>query len=92
MDNFKTTFLQFQVKNKMVFGLGQLLMTLIGMITHRHGDETFVQYSNEPNDPNFMIGSHLHLFCSQLRSHGFCLNLNPKTRSLNKSCKEVLVV
>jgi hypothetical protein len=92
MDNFKTTFPQFQVKNKMVFGLGQLLMTLTGMITHGHGDETFVQYSNEPNYPNFMIGSHLHLFCSQLRSHGFCLNLNPKTRSPNKSCKEVLVV
>jgi hypothetical protein len=39
-------------------------MTLIGMIAHGHGDEAFVQYSNElwPNDPNFMIWLLLHLF------------------------------
>jgi len=35
------------MKNKMVFGLGQLQMTLIGMIVHGHGDKAFVQYSNE---------------------------------------------
>jgi hypothetical protein len=54
------------MKNKMVFGLGQLQMTLIGMIVHGHGDKTFVQYSNELwfNDLNFMIGSLLCLFCS----------------------------
>jgi len=50
----------------MVFGLGQLLVTLIGMIAHGHGDKTFVQCSNElyPKDPNFTIGSLLHLFCT----------------------------
>jgi hypothetical protein len=50
----------------MVFGLGQLLMTLTRMIVHGHGDKTFVQYSNElqPNDANFMIGLLLCLFCS----------------------------
>ncbi len=50
----------------MVFGLGQLLVTLTTMIAYEHGDEIFVQYSNElwPNDPNFMIGSLLHLFHS----------------------------
>jgi hypothetical protein len=54
------------MKNKMVFGLGQWLMTLIGMINHGHGDETFVLYYNGfwPNDLSFMIGSFLHLFCS----------------------------
>jgi len=41
------------MKNKMVSGLGQLLVTLIGMIVHGHGDEAFIQYFNElwPNDP-----------------------------------------
>jgi hypothetical protein len=50
----------------MVFELGQLLMTLTGMIIHGHGDKTFAQYSNElwPNDPNFTIGLFLRLFRS----------------------------
>jgi hypothetical protein len=32
--------------NKPIFGLGQLPIILIGMITHGHGDERYVQYSN----------------------------------------------
>jgi hypothetical protein len=66
MDHSKIVLLQLQVKNKMVFGLGQLLMTLIGMIVHGHKEEAFVQYSIElwPNDPNFMIVSFLRFFCS----------------------------
>jgi hypothetical protein len=54
------------MKNKMVFELGQLLVTLIRMIIHGHGDKTFAQYFNElwPNDPNFTIGSLLCLFHS----------------------------
>jgi hypothetical protein len=41
----------------MIFGLGQLPITLIGMIAHGHGDEQCALYSNElwPNDPNFII-------------------------------------
>jgi hypothetical protein len=64
MDHFKTTLPRFQVKNKVVSELGQLLMTLIGMIVHGHGDKTFVQYFNElwPNDPNFTNGWLLCLF------------------------------
>jgi hypothetical protein len=33
------------------------------MIVHGHGDEAYIQYSNKlwPNDPNFTIGSLLHL-------------------------------
>jgi hypothetical protein len=48
----------------MIYGLGQLPITLTSMITHGHGDERYVQYSNElwPNDPNFIIGSLLWLF------------------------------
>jgi hypothetical protein len=42
MDHFKINFPQFQMKNKMVFKLGQLPMTLIGMITYGYGDEAFI--------------------------------------------------
>jgi hypothetical protein len=58
MDHSKTTLPRLQVKNKMVVRLGQLPITLIGMIVHGHGDEVFDQYSNELwlNDLNFTIG------------------------------------
>jgi hypothetical protein len=64
MDHAKTTLPRFQMTNKMIFGLGQLPITFIGMITHGHGDEGYVQYSNElwSNDPNFTIGSLLRFF------------------------------
>ncbi len=63
MDHLKIALPRLQVKNKMVVGLGQLLIMLIGMIVHGHGDEVFAQYSNElwPNDLNFTIGSLLRL-------------------------------
>jgi hypothetical protein len=50
----------------MVSRLAQLLVTLIGMIVHGHGDEAFVQYSNElwSKDHNFTIWLLLHLFHS----------------------------
>jgi hypothetical protein len=64
MDHFKTILLRLQLKNKMVCGLGQLLVTFTSVIAHGHGDETFAQYLNElwPNNPNFTIGSLLRLF------------------------------
>jgi len=42
----------------MICGLGQLPITLTGMIAHGHDDDRYAQYSNElwPNDPNFTIG------------------------------------
>ncbi len=47
----------------MICGLGQLPVTLIGMIAHGHCYEGYAQYSNELwlNDPNFTIGSLLWL-------------------------------
>jgi hypothetical protein len=59
MDHSKIALFRFQMKNNMVFELGQLLVTLIGMIVHGCGDKTFAQYFNElwPNDPNFTNGS-----------------------------------
>ncbi len=42
MDHSKTTFLWLQVKNKMGSELGQLLVTLTGMIIHDHGGKAFV--------------------------------------------------
>jgi len=49
------------VANKMICGLGQLPIMLMGMIAHGHVDERRPQFSNEmwPNDPNFIIGSFL---------------------------------
>jgi hypothetical protein len=48
----------------MICGLGQLPITLANMIAHGHGDDSYVQYSNElwPNDPNFTIGYLLWFF------------------------------
>ncbi len=63
MDNVKITLPRLQVANKMICGLGQLPIMLMGMIAHGHGDERYGQYSNEfwPNDPNFTIRSLLWL-------------------------------
>ncbi len=56
--------LRLQVAKKMICGLGQSPITLMGMITHGHGNERYAQYSNKlwPNDPNFTIASLLWLF------------------------------
>jgi hypothetical protein len=63
MDHVKTMFPRLQVCNKMIFGLGQLPITLTRMITHGHGDERYAQCSNElwPNNSNFTIRSLLQL-------------------------------
>jgi hypothetical protein len=47
MDHSKTTIPRFEVKNKMMIGLGQLQVTLMGMIVHGHEDEAYAQYSSE---------------------------------------------
>ncbi len=62
MDHTNTILPRLQVKNKMVVGFGQLPIMFTRMIAHGHGDETFVEYSNElwPNDLNFTIG---YLLC-----------------------------
>jgi len=41
MDHAKTAFPRLQVYNKMIFGLGQLPITLMGMIMHGHIDERY---------------------------------------------------
>jgi hypothetical protein len=64
MNHSKTALPKLVVKNKMVLGLGQFIITLTGMLVHGHGNEVFVQHSNKfwPNDSNFTIGSLLQLF------------------------------
>jgi hypothetical protein len=42
MDHSKTILPRLQVKNKMVVGLGQLLIMLIGIIVHGHGDAWYL--------------------------------------------------
>jgi len=63
MNHSKTAIPSLEVKKKMMVGLGRLPITLMEMIAHGHGNEAYTQYSNElwPNDPNFTIGSLLHL-------------------------------
>ncbi len=59
IDHAKTALPKFQVTNKMISRLGQLPITLIGMIAHGHGDENYVLDYNElwPNVPNLAIES-----------------------------------
>jgi len=46
MDHAKIALPRLQV-NKMISRLGQLPITLMGMIVHYHGDERYAQYFNE---------------------------------------------
>jgi hypothetical protein len=76
----KTMLPSLQVCNKMISSLGQLPITLMGMIVHGHGDERYTQYSNElwPNDPNFTIRSLLWLLrtleVAPISNRNYCLN------------------
>jgi hypothetical protein len=47
MDHAKIALPRLQVCNKMISKLGQLPITLMGMIVHCHGDERYAQYFNE---------------------------------------------
>jgi hypothetical protein len=47
MDREITTLPRLQVCNKIISRLGQLPITLMGMITHDHMDERYAQYFNE---------------------------------------------
>ncbi len=46
MDHSKIAIPRLEVKNKITEELGWLLVMLIGMIVHGHGDEAYIQYSN----------------------------------------------
>jgi len=41
MDHAKTTLPRLQGANKMTYGMGQLPITLMGMVAHGHGDEKY---------------------------------------------------
>jgi hypothetical protein len=58
MDHAKITLSRLQMCNKLIFSLGRLPITLMGMITHGHGDERYAQYSNDlwPNNPISQLG------------------------------------
>ncbi len=47
MDHATTVLSRLRVCNKMIYGLGQLLITFMSMIAHGHMDEKYAQYSNE---------------------------------------------
>jgi hypothetical protein len=98
MDHFKTDLPRLQVKNKMVSRLGQLLMTLTGMIAHGHGDEPYIQYFNEllSNDHYFTIGLLLCLFHSlerkPVRQSQVLFEFELKMHSSKKFYNEVSIV
>jgi hypothetical protein len=97
MDHFKTIIPKLQVK-KNGFWSEQLPITFTNMIAHGHGDEAFAQYSNEhwSNNPNFTIGSLLHLFRTLekelINEYRILFEFQPQNIFLNKSCKEIFVV
>jgi hypothetical protein len=47
MDHSKIAIPRFEMKNKITAWLGQLPVTLMGMIVHGHEDEAYAQYSSE---------------------------------------------
>ena len=70
MDTSKTALPRLRVQNKMISGLGQLPVSLTGMVTHGHDDGAYAHYSNElwPNDSNFTVSSLAHLLRTLERS------------------------
>ena len=66
MDHTKSTILQMQQSTKATFGLGQILISVTGMLTHGHDDGAYAHYSTafKPEDSNFTISS----ICRVLRA------------------------
>jgi len=82
----------------MIYGLGQLPITSTSMITHGHGNERYVQYSNELwlNDPNFIIESLLWLFQTLDKAPAceskILFEHPPNTHSLHIFCETNLII
>ncbi len=93
MDHSKTAFPRLKVCNKMKSSLGQLLITLMGMIMHGHGDERYAQQSNKlwPNNLNFTIGSLLWLLwileVAPISKLKLLFEHPPQISSLHVGCK-----
>jgi hypothetical protein len=65
MDNRKTALPRLRIITKGSSGLGQLPMTLTGMLTHGHGDGAYADFSTDfwPRDSNFTISSLASCIC-----------------------------
>ena len=65
MDSQKTALPHMRVITKASSGLGQLPMTLAGMLTHGHGDGAYTDFSTDlwPRDSNFTISSLASCIC-----------------------------
>jgi hypothetical protein len=65
MDSRKTALPRLRVITKGSSGLGQLPMTLTGMLTHGHGDGAYADFSIDfwPRDSNFTISSLASCIC-----------------------------
>ena len=59
MDLAKTAFVVFSHKTKHLDGLTELLVSVIGMLAHRHGDVRYAHYGLDlyPHDANYTVSS-----------------------------------
>ena len=66
MDHTKSTIPRMQRSTKATCGLGQIPISVTGMLTHGHGDGAYAHYSTAfwPRDSNFTISS----ICRVLRA------------------------
>jgi len=64
MDTSKTALPRMPVTTKATQGLGQIPMSVIGMVAHGHGDGAYAHYAPScwPGDSNFTISSLARLF------------------------------
>jgi len=64
MDTSKTALPRMRVTTKATQGLGQLPMSVTGMVAHGHADDAYAHYAPScwPGDSNFTISSLARLF------------------------------
>ncbi len=99
MDHVKITLPRLQVANEMICGLGQLPITLMGMITHGHmvmKDIHNIPMSCGLMIPILQLGPCCNFFelwkKLKLMSPKFCLSTLPKAHSLHVFCKANLAI
>jgi hypothetical protein len=92
MDHTKTTIPRMQRHTKATAGLGQILISLTGMLTHGHGDGAYTHYATAfwPGDSNFTISSIFRVVQALerplVRSQRCCSLRHRRTRFLQLSC------
>jgi hypothetical protein len=92
MDHMKTAIPRMQRHTKATAGLGQIPISLIGMLTHGHGDGAYAHYVTAfwPGDSNFTISSICRVLWAlerpPVREWKVLSSAPRRTRSLKLSC------